>query len=572
MALVAFAPARNSSNRLDLLRTNRGASSDMSRMSNHQRNNETRRDGRTEDTLLPHDRADIDELALAEADEVEAGLDDDLDGFGEDDTELESDVVDEAAEKPRSPNEEEPASEDEYVGGPDDALGLYLRQMGAIPLLNKQKELALAQLLEHHRDRFRSAAMLCPRVLHRILEKFEQIAAAQTPIDPNVDVYSSEELKLTRVQILARLANNLSTLRTLLDEEARTFEAGVRDEFPGSSIAWRRDRYQRLAKCRKLATELSPRTELLERWTDELTDVADELRHLNRDITDAGGPADRGRREKVLREAMARVLMTPDEITALVKVLRKRRQRYQRVRKELAEANLRLVVSIAKNYRNRGLPFSDLIQEGNRGLMRAVDKYEWRLKFKFGTYATWWVRQGITRALHDHARTVRVPCHQIANLAKMERMRNELSAATGREPTSAEVASALGVKEEDARSLRAVGRHPISLNDPFGGDGERALEDFLSDGQTPTPGQHVDQHLLKERIIEVLRSLAPREREVIELRFGLKDGTPRTLDEVARQYGITRERIRQIEARGLLKLRQPTRSSRLEEFADDETQ
>src|SRR6516225_226430 len=202
--------------------------------------------------------------------------------------------------------------------------------------------------------------------------------------------------------------------------------------------------------------------------------------------------------------------------------------------------------------------------------MRAVDKYEWRLEFKFGTYATWWVRQGITRALHDHARTVRVPCHQIATLARMERLKNELTVATGREPTNAELAIALGVKEEDTLSMRVVGRHPVSLNDPVGGDGERALEDFLGDSQTPNPGEHVDQRLLKERIGEVLRSLAPREREVIELRFGLRDGTPRTLDEVAKQYGITRERIRQIEARGLLKLRQPTRSARLEEFADED--
>lgn len=261
-------------------------------------------------------------------------------------------------------------------------------------------------------------------------------------------------------------------------------------------------------------------------------------------------------------------MMLPEELHALVMILRKRRLAYQAVRSELAEANLRLVVSIAKNYRNRGLPFSDLIQEGNRGLMRAVDKYEWRLKFKFGTYATWWIRQGITRALHDHARTVRVPCHQIATLAKMERKRIELSAATGREPTTEELALALGVKTEETRSLRVVGRHPISLNDPIGGDGERAIEDFLSDAQTPNPGEHADQRLLKERIHEVLRSLAPREREVIELRFGLRDGTPRTLDEVAKQYGITRERIRQIEARGLLKLRQPNRSCRLEEFAD----
>ncbi|MBX9628039.1 MAG: sigma-70 family RNA polymerase sigma factor, partial [Gemmataceae bacterium] len=223
---------------------------------------------------------------------------------------------------------------------------------------------------------------------------------------------------------------------------------------------------------------------------------------------------------------------------------------------------------IAKNYRNRGLPFADLIQEGNRGLMRAVDKYEWRLNFKFGTYATWWVRQGITRALHDHARTVRVPCHQIGMLAKIERKRGELSAATGKEPTNDELAAALGVKAEDTRSLRVVGRHPVSLHEPVGGDGERALEDFLSDHHAGSPGEQVDRGLLRDRIGEVMKSLAPREREVLELRFGLKDGTPKTLDEVARQYGITRERIRQIEARGLLKLRQPLRSQRLEEFAD----
>jgi RNA polymerase primary sigma factor len=171
--------------------------------------------------------------------------------------------------------------------------------------------------------------------------------------------------------------------------------------------------------------------------------------------------------------------------------------------------------------------------------MRAVDKYEWRLLYKFGTYATWWIRQGITRALHDHARTVRVPCHQIGMLAKIERKRSEMAAATGRDPTTEELALALGVKAEDTRSLRVVGRHPVSLHEPVGGEGERALEDFLSDHQTPNPGEHVDQRLLKDRINEVLRSLAPREREVIELRFGLKDGTPKTLDEVAKSPSST---------------------------------
>jgi RNA polymerase primary sigma factor len=375
-------------------------------------------------------------------------------------------------------------------------------------------------------------------------------------------------LKLKRENVLNRLNRNLSTLKKLIGQEAEEFAAGMRDEYPGSLDSWRRVRFNRLTKCEKLASELSPRTELLERWTDELNDVADELKHLVKAHATAVNPADRARANRQLREAQTRIMMTYEELTALMRVLRKRRVGYQRVRKELAEANLRLVVSIAKNYRNRGLPFSDLIQEGNRGLMRAVDKYEWRLQFKFGTYATWWIRQGITRALHDHARTVRVPCHQIGMLAKMERMRSEMSAATGKDPTNEELATALGVKAEDTRSLRVVGKHPVSLHEPIGGDGERALEDFLSDSQTINPGEQVDAGLLKERIMEVLKSLAPREREVIELRFGLKDGTPKTLDEVARQYGITRERIRQIEARGLLKLRQPTRAGRLEEFAD----
>ena len=489
-------------------------------------------------------------------------LDDELADDDADETTLEGDAPAAAAEG------EAPAESDDYASGPDDALGLYLRQMGAIPLLNREKELSLAQKLERHRNRFRNAALLCPRVLQRVVEKFEQIHAGQTPIDPHVDVYSSEALKLSRVQILNRLGRNLGTLKKLLAQEAQEFEAGARDEYPGSAAQWRRARFHRLAKCRKLVSELSPRTELLERWTDELNDLADELKHLVRAHADAGCPSERTRRAKALREAMVKALMTPPEMTGLVRAVRKRRLGYQNVRRELAEANLRLVVSIAKNYRNRGLPFADLIQEGNRGLMRAVDKYEWRLQYKFGTYATWWIRQGITRALHDHARTVRVPCHQISMLAKMERKRSEITAATGRDPTNEELALALGAKAEDTRSLRVVGRHPVSLHEPVGGEGERALEDFLSDGATPNPGEHVDQRLLKERIIEVLKSLAPREREVIELRFGLKDGTPKTLDEVARQYGITRERIRQIEARGLLKLRQPTRSQRLEEFAD----
>jgi len=281
--------------------------------------------------------------------------------------------------------------------------------------------------------------------------------------------------------------------------------------------------------------------------------------------------ADRERRTKQvkqLRDLQLEARSTMEDLAGLVRVLERRRREYQKARRELAEGNLRLVVSIAKRYRSRGLPFSDLIQEGNRGLMRAVDKYEHRMGFKFGTYATWWIRQGIQRALADNARTVRVPCHQIALLAALERVRGELITATGREPTIEDIASVLGTSPDEAKSLRAVARPPLSLHEPMGDDAERALSEFIDDRQTVSPGENVDATLLKERINEVLRSLTPREREVIEMRFGLKDGTPRTLDEVARTYGITRERIRQIEARSLTKLRQPLRSQRLAGFAE----
>lgn len=456
-----------------------------------------------------------------------------------------------------------PAKTDEYGPGADDALGLYLRQMGAIRLLNKDQEHTLAKRLDVRRTRFRQAAMIAAHVIGRARQQFEKVAAGQTALDPTIDVYSDEKMALSRQQIIDRMKPHLETARSLLVKEAREFV-----DRPGPTASaevvrsWQRSRLRRLRKLRKLMSELSPRTELIERWVDDLNDHADEMSRLVRAVKD--NPA----LKQDLIDAENKVHMTHRELAALVKVLRRRRKAYQQVRSELAEANLRLVVSIAKAYRNRGLPFADLIQEGNRGLMRAVDKYEYRLGFKFGTYATWWIRQGVQRALADHARTVRVPCHQVGEMSKIERKRAELAAELGREPTAGELALALDKTEEELKSLRQMSRQPVSIHEPVGGDGERALEDFLSDTHVINPGETADARLLKDRIQEVLRSLAQREREVIELRFGLKDGTPRTLDEVARQYGITRERIRQIEARGLLKLRQPVRRDRLEEFTD----
>jgi RNA polymerase primary sigma factor len=455
-------------------------------------------------------------------------------------------------------------------GGAEDALGLYLRQMGSIRLLKRDEEVAIAERLDRARDRFRHAAMFSAHVVARSATALEKSLHGHGAIDPLIDVYSTESRKLSRAQITARMPHNLPLIRRLLREEAEAFAVGLRKN-QTEHRGWKRSRFRRLQKLNVLMSELSPRIELLERWVDELLDVAEEMNLVVRLASDRKAtPDERARRHQRLFDAQAKILMTAEELAAAAPVLRKRRAAYLKVRRQLAEANLRLVVSIAKNYRNRGLPFADLIQEGNRGLMRAVDKFEVARGFKFGTYATWWIRQGVQRALADHARTVRVPCHQIGLMAKMERKRGEITASTGHEPTIEELAKSLGVKTDEAKSLRAVGKQPVSLHEPIGGDGERAIEDFLSAAVREANGDDVDMRLLKDRIEEVLKSLAPREREVIELRYGLRDGNPRTLDEVARIYGITRERIRQIEARGIGKLRQPTRSARLEQFTDSD--
>jgi RNA polymerase primary sigma factor len=462
----------------------------------------------------------------------------------------------------------EQAEHAESDHGPDDALGLYLRQMGMIPLLKRDEELAMAQRLELARERYRRAIFLSPTILRKIHQTFSRVIQGQLQIDPNIDVVAS--LNLTRECIQKRMPTHLRTLAQMLKRHEGAFADYLKARSTAERHKLRRLRWQLLRKAGRLVSELSPRTELLERWHQELLVPVERVLTLSRRLEASGLRGERAKGSKRLRDEMARLQSTATELKLLVNILAERRRIYQKVRRELAEANLRLVVSIAKRYRGRGLPFADLIQEGNRGLMRAVDKYEHRMGFKFGTYATWWIRQGIQRALHDHGRTVRVPCHQVGALAAIERVRIELTGELGREPSIEEIANKLGSKVDETRSLRAVGRHPVSLHEPVGDDGERALEDFLSDTHEPNPGEHVDNLLLRERLTEVLRSLAPREREVIELRFGLVDGHPKTLDEVAQLYHITRERIRQIEARGLLKLRHASRSSRLEPFTEQQ--
>lgn len=440
-----------------------------------------------------------------------------------------------------------------------DPFGLYLRQMGAIPMLSRPQELELTTRLDRLRRRYRRAAFWSAAVLTRVAETFERIQAGALPLERSIDEIPT--LELTPAKIRPRLRRHLPNLRRLLEESREAFQQLLRARSRHEQTLRRRAYRSLLRRAITLAEELSPRTEFLDAWTEELQQQANPLRE--------GALQGRAMQQrKELRSLMLTLQATPEQMTGLLVILERRRAAYQRVRQQLAEANLRLVVSIAKHHRNQGLSFADLIQEGNSGLMRAVDKFDYRLGWKFGTYATWWIRQGVTRALADQARTVRVPSHQVSVLRAMDRVRSEVTAQHGREATVEEIAAALHITVEEAKVLDRAARQPASLDGPFSDDQEGALQDFLHDPNTADLAQEVDRSLLKERLAEVMRCLAPRDREVIELRFGLKDGRTRSLEELAQLFGVTRERVRQIEARGLRKLRQPERSSQLAGFAE----
>jgi RNA polymerase primary sigma factor len=429
--------------------------------------------------------------------------------------------------------------------------------MGSIPLLTPEHERELTERLERCRRRYRRAVLFNWGVIRRVVEIFERVQAGEVVLERAIEVVRS--LGLDSAHIRERLPHHLAALRRLLAGAVRSFRPSL------GALGARRSNRVRCSRLRGavgLAEELSPNAELLDDWADELVRQAE---HINRLALQGGRSA---ARRKQLQGAVLQALFRPAELAGLVRVLERRRASYQQARQELAQANLRLVVSIAKRYRGRGLTFGDLIQEGNSGLMRAVDKFDHRLGFKFGTYATWWIRERITRALAETARTVRVPCHQSARLATLDSVRGELTTRHDRKPTEEEVAAAVGITPKELHVLSVAGRPLLSLNELVGENEEQTGADFLSDREPAGPGEAVDRQLLRERIIEVLGSLAARDREVIELRFGLRDGRARTLGEVADLLGITRERVRQLEARGLSRLRQSDRRQRLAGFTE----
>ena len=451
----------------------------------------------------------------------------------------------------------------------DDPIRMYLSQMSEIPLLSREEEISLAKKIEVSRRRFRRMVLGCHFAMRVAFETLRRVHAGELPFDRTIKVSLTE--RLTKEQIQARMPANLKTLEHLLKQNEADFRRLIAVSTPADQRAAIRRRFlRRRQKCLTLLEELSVRTRRVQPLMEQLEQFADRMESLQqrlRRLKEQRAPIQAIRKvRRELRELMISTQESPRSLRIRCQRFRRQFNDYENVKRQLSSGNLRLVVSIAKKYRNRGLSFLDLIQEGNTGLMRAVDKYEYRRGFKFSTYATWWIRQAITRAIADQARTIRIPVHMIDVLSKLRQVQKHLQQELGREPTIEELAARADVPLEEALRVMDIGRQPTSLDRPIGEGEDCSFGEFLEDAVTDHPLKNVNNRVLREKIDRLLQSLSFRERQIIRLRYGLGDGYSYTLEEVGRIFKVTRERVRQIEAAAVKKLQQPIRASQLERF------
>jgi RNA polymerase primary sigma factor len=453
----------------------------------------------------------------------------------------------------------------------DDPVRMYLTQMGEIPLLKREEEIALAKKIEVTRKRFRRKVLECDGALRQVVDTLRRVHQGELPFDRTVKVSLTENLE--KDKILQRMPHNLRTLEHLMEQNEQDFEKLLDTRTAEDDRRkLRRTLRIRRRKAVTLVEELSIRTQKVQPLMKKLEQISVRMDELEKQILDLQGlrsaKEDRANLEKELHDLMRLTLEEPATLRKRVEIMKKRFTEYEQAKRDLSGGNLRLVVSIAKKYRNRGLSFLDLIQEGNTGLMRAVDKYEYRRGYKFSTYATWWIRQAITRAIADQARTIRIPVHMIETMSKLRNVSKKLLQQLGREPTMEETAKEAGISVEETRRVMKISRHPISLDRPVGESEDSYFGDFIEDDTAESPVQAATQEMLKDKIEQVLKTLTYREREIIKLRYGLGDGYTYTLEEVGRIFKVTRERVRQIEAKAVRKLQHPVRSRQLEGFLD----
>ena len=454
----------------------------------------------------------------------------------------------------------------------NDPIRMYLAQMAEIPLLTRREEISLAKRIEVTRKRFRRAVLGCAYSLQATVDTLRKVHEGHLPFDRTIKVSLTE--RLTKEQVQARMPHNLATLDRLMAESGSEFRRLISRQTQPAEARLARERFRRhRAKSLVLVEELSLRTRRVHPLVKILRGMSARMDSLQRELKamKAGERScdDRADMRKELRDLMLTTLESPRSLRTRVGTLDKLRDEYEVAKRNLSAANLRLVVSIAKKYRNRGLSFLDLIQEGNTGLMRAVDKYEYRRGFKFSTYATWWIRQAITRAIADQARTIRIPVHMIDVLSKLRTTGKKLLHELGREPSAEEIAEAAQVPLEEARRVMDMGRQPMSLDRPVGESEDASFSEFVEDVGVASPTQSTTHGLLLDKIYSLLKTLTYREREIIRLRYGLTDGYTYTLEEVGRIFRVTRERVRQIEAKAVKKLQHPVRSRQLENFMEN---